>query len=196
MHQLVLASESPRRKQLLEEAGFSFSVFPVKVSEYLEKNLNTDAAIIAIAKEKAEAAMQTYKPLNLHNYLILAADTLVILGDQILGKPKNSTEAQQMLSMLSGQEHQVKTAIYLIESSTKKVSFGIETTKVKFKKINLEEIQSYIETGEPFGKAGSYAIQGIAKKFVDSTNGPYDNVVGLPIDLLKKLLAENNWNIK
>lgn len=192
-HPLILASESPRRKQLLTEAGFSFAVFPVKVSENLGKNLNLDEAIIEVAIRKANAALEQHNFLKSDNFLVLAADTMVILEGQALGKPESKIDAELTLGRLSGRNHEVKTAICVIESSTKKIASAIETTKVYFRPILRQEILDYIATNEPMDKAGSYAIQGIGGKFVEKYLGSFDNVIGLPIGNLKNLLKENHW---
>lgn len=201
MHNLILASESPRRKSLLEEAGFLFRVFSVKVSENIEKNLNSEAEINEeiqrIARTKAQAVFEAYNPLESGDYLILSADTMVIYGHRPLGKPKSSTEAEEFLSLLSNKTHQVKTAICLLtarfenETWTKfQMTEKIETTSVTFRPILRQEILDYIATGEPMDKAGAYAIQGIGKKFVSRFSGDYDSVVGLPVELFSKTLKE------
>lgn len=207
MHKLILASESPRRKILLEQAGFSFHVFSVKVSENIEENLTTAAQINAqieqIAQTKGEAVLQTYKSLKSEPILILSADTMVIFKGRPLGKPKDSTEAQEFLTLLSGNSHQVKTAICLIEGNfeggfLKKGRWvqALQTTDVHFRLISRQEIQDYVASGEPMDKAGAYGIQGLGGKFVERIEGPYDNVVGLPVDLLEKVLRENNWVVE
>lgn len=200
MPQLVLASESPRRKTILTDSGFSFRVFPVKVSENLEKNLTVDEQIIAIARKKALAAFEQYKPLDSHGFLLLSADTMVVFDNQALGKPENPAQACQFLRQLSGKTHFVKTAIYLIEGShvsgnnhVLRQDHGLETTAVHFRALTEDEIQTYVQSGEPMDKAGAYGIQGLAGKFVDKIEGNFDNVVGLPMTLLKKILAQNNW---
>lgn len=200
MLQLVLASESPRRKTLLTEAGFSFHVFPVKVSENLEKNLTVDEQIIAIARKKALASFEQYKPLNSGHFLLLSADTMVVFDNQPLGKPENPAEACQFLRQLSGKTHFVKTAIYLVEgihesgnNRVVKQDYGLETTAVHFRPLGEQEIQAYVQSGEPMDKAGAYGIQGAAGKFVEKIEGHFDNVVGLPMTLFKKILAQNNW---
>jgi len=190
---LILASESPRRKQLLTEAGFSFTVFPVKVSENLKKNLNLDAALIEIAKEKAIASINEHNLLNTQNFLVLSADTMVIHEDRPLGKPKSRQDAVQMLGRLSGNKHEVKTAIFLIESLSKKFACDVVTTEVCFRPILRQEIEEYVASGEPMDKAGAYGIQGQGGRFVEKYEGPYDNVVGLPITELKKILELNHW---
>jgi septum formation protein len=178
---------------LLEDAGFRIMVFPIKVSEKLEKNLNPDEQIIAIAVRKSLAAENELKSLKSKDFLLLTADTMVVLDDQPLGKPADKKEAELMLTRLSGRSHEVKTAVCLYESSTQRRISQIETTRVFFRKIAPQEILDYIATGEPMDKAGSYAIQGLGGKFVQKFEGDYNNVVGLPMDLVKKILQENEW---
>jgi len=206
--QLVLASESPRRKDLLERAGFFFHVFSVKVSEQLEKNLmdnlSLDEQILEIAKRKALASLKAYKHSKDQGFLILAADTMVILGKVALGKPENEEQAYRFLRDLSGREHEVKTAVILVEGP---VSFSglaeprlnlrqtVETTKVIFKHLSEKEIREYIETKEPMDKAGAYGIQGLGGNFVEKFVGSYDNVVGLPVDVVKKLISDGGWKV-
>ncbi len=188
-HELILASESPRRKQLLDEAGFQFTVLPIKVSEKLEKNLNLDEQIKNLAIRKSLAAEAELKSLKKQNYLLLTADTMVTLDNEALGKPENKLEAEQMLTRLSGRSHQVKTAICLFKSSTFQRICEIQTTEVFFRLISRQTILEYIATGEPMDKAGAYAIQGLGGKFVEKYVGAYDNVVGLPVALLKEILS-------
>lgn len=206
--QLVLASESPRRKDLLERAGFSFHVFSVKVSEQLEKNLtdklSLDEQIIEIAKRKALASLKAYKSSKDQGFLILAADTMVILDRTPLGKPESEEQAYRFLKDLSGREHEVKTAVILAEGP---VSFsglsadhlilrqGIDTTRVLFRHLSDKEIREYIQTKEPMDKAGAYGIQGLGGNFVEKFVGAHDNVVGLPIEVVKKLLNEGRWKV-
>jgi septum formation protein len=197
MKTLVLASASPRRKQLLEEAKISFVLFPVKVSETLRKNLSIDDQIISIAEEKAVEALRLYKPADSHGFLILSADTEVILDGEALGKPLDQGHACRLLRRLSGRSHEVKTAIVLIENSgtsfrqqAGKILRRIETTKIFFRDLSEREISEYVAGGEPMDKAGAYGIQGLGRKFVERIEGPFDNVVGLPIGLLREMLRE------
>lgn len=196
-HQLVLASESPRRKDLLQKAGFSFHVFSVKVSESLEKNLTIDEQISQIALRKAKASLQAYKPLKQERFLILAADTMVILDDQLLGKPENSQQALAFLRLLSGRSHFVKTAVVMLEQTLDRIEMrqGIETTEVFFRPLSEKEILEYVDSGDPLDKAGGYGIQGPAGNFVEKIKGPFDNVVGLPIGLVKQLIYEGGWSL-
>lgn len=198
---LILASESPRRKDLLARAGFFFHVFSVKVSENLEKNLTVDEQILRIAREKADASHRVYKSLNNQPFLILAADTMVVLDGEPLGKPESEEEAFNFLRRLSGRAHEVKTAVVLVEGpdtfeGNLKMRQGIETTQVHFRPLSDREIREYIASGEPMDKAGAYGIQGLGGNFVEKFVGAYDNVVGLPIDLVRRLLREGNWDLR
>lgn len=200
-HQLVLASESPRRKDLLQKAGFFFHVFSVKVSENLEKNLTVDEQILTIARRKAEASFQSYKPAKQEHFLILSADTMVIVDGQPIGKPRNEDEAHEFLSLLSSRDHEVKTAVVIMEGSSSSkeclnMKQGLTTTRVFFRPLSEREIFEYIESGEPMDKAGAYGIQGLGGNFVEKIVGPFDNVVGLPMDLVKKLFQEGAWKLK
>ncbi|AHZ86084.1 Maf family protein [Bdellovibrio bacteriovorus] len=187
---LILASESPRRKQLLSEAGFSFDVVPVKVSEIPNKNLNVNDQILDIARRKASAALPLLKSSRQDAFIVLCADTEVIFNGAPLGKPADRQDAYRILKLLSGKYHEVITAVCLVESSTGKEVSQTETTKIYFRQLTDDEIWTYIDTGEPMDKAGAYGIQGQGGKFIERFDGPFDNVVGLPIDLVKNLLSK------
>lgn len=195
MYRLILASESPRRRDLLTKAGFAFDTFPVKVSEIPEKSLMVDEKILSIAKQKLDAAWTLLQSRKNPPFVLLAADTEVVLDDQLLGKPSSDLDAQNMLRRLSGRTHEVKTAIYLAESLGHKIIFHIETTQIHFRKLSTEEILEYVASGEGRDKAGGYGIQGQARKFVAKIEGSFDNVVGLPVDRLTNLLKKENWVI-
>ncbi|WP_374027896.1 nucleoside triphosphate pyrophosphatase [Bdellovibrio bacteriovorus] len=187
---LILASESPRRKQLLSEAGFSFDVVPVKVSEIPNKNLNVNDQILDIARRKASATLPLLKSSRQDAFIVLCADTEVIFNGAPLGKPADRQDAYRILKLLSGKYHEVITAVCLVESSTGKEVSQTETTKIYFRELTDDEIWTYIDTGEPMDKAGAYGIQGQGGKFIERFDGPFDNVVGLPIDLVKNLLSK------
>lgn len=195
MHQLVLASQSPRRRDLLKKAGFCFHVDSVKVSEIIDKNLNPRAVAESLAQTKAQAYVNERKPLKKRGFLVLSADTIVVLGDQVLGKPKNSAEAEAFLSQLSGKTHSVITAICVHDVDRCLDVVASDETLVCFRKLSSEEISDYVATGEPMDKAGAYAIQGLGAKLVERIEGSFSNVVGFPIDLFKKLIKENGWKI-
>lgn len=202
LHTLILASESPRRKDLLARAGFSFHVFSVKVSENLEKNLTVDEQILAIARRKAEASLRSYKSSKPESFLMLAADTMVILDGEPLGKPETADQAFDYLSRLSGRTHEVKTAVVLVEgpitgdvpSENLKMRQAIDTTQVFFRHLSEREIREYIESGEPMDKAGAYGIQGFGATIVDRVDGDYFAVMGLPLNRLARLLRTLGLN--
>lgn len=193
MLKLILASQSPRRKDLLTKAGFSFIVLPVNISETPDKNLNLDEQILKIAQDKALACLDQNNQLKLQDYLILSADTMVIVDDEALGKPQNEKEAEAYLRLLSNRSHLVKTALHLVNCRTLEQIQEITTTKVFFRALSLEEIGEYIQSGEPMDKAGGYGIQGLGGTFIDRYEGPFDNVVGLSLESFRRLLKSKGW---
>lgn len=190
---LILASQSPRRRELLSSARYEFAVSPVKVSEIFDENLNPPEVASHLATVKAEACLDQHKHLNSPGYLILAADTIVVSSDQILGKPVDAAQAVDFLRQLSGVTHRVMTGLTLLESGSSRRWTGVETTEVTFRKLGADEIAAYVATGEPMDKAGAYGIQGLAKNFVSSFSGSWSNVVGLPLERLESALQENGW---
>ena len=193
--EFVLASESPRRKLLLEKTGIAFTVFPVKVSENLEKNLTVQAQIQRISLQKWQAASLEWNQTKGREALLLTADTMVVFEGQALGKPKDSSDAITTLQRLSGHSHQVITAVTLGLSSSLSPVESLETTDVIFRLISRQEILDYVATGEPLDKAGSYGIQEGGGKFVEKFVGSYDNIVGLPVDLVLRICRENSWDL-
>lgn len=202
---IILASQSPRRSEILKKAKYDFVSFPTHVSEIPDKNLNTDQQIIDIARRKARFCLQLFRDatqdhglggVNTKNDLILSADTMVCVQDQILGKPETEQMAYDFLKLLSGSTHQVKTAVCLIDLMNDEETSLIETTGVIFKEISDEEILAYIKTGEPMDRAGAYAIQGLAGKFINGFVGDYDNVVGLPLHAIEKVFKIKQWTFK
>lgn len=195
MKKIILASNSPRRKELLEKYGIEFSVTVSKADENIkEYNSASDFAVKA-SLAKAEAVLnkiKANKDFLKNDYIIIAADTVVTLNNIIYGKPKSKDDAFKILSELSGKTHYVISGVTIIknikkENNLKTYSF-FDKTEIKFKNINFKEIDEYIKTGEPFDKAGAYAIQGKAAKFVESINGDFENVVGLPVYKVLKFL--------
>ena len=195
MYELLLVSKSPRRTQLLENAGFLFRVDTVKISENIEENVNPSEAIEIIAQSKAQAYLETHNSLKGQNILVLSADTMVVIDGRPLGQPKNSTEAQQFLGLLSGRTHEVTTAIFIKNLKTSETFRGHDTTKVEFRKLSEAEILAYIATGEPMDKAGAYAIQGFAQNFVTAIAGSKSNVIGLPLEFLERVLKQKGWDV-
>ncbi|MBC8191209.1 MAG: septum formation protein Maf [Candidatus Marinimicrobia bacterium] len=181
--QLILASASPRRKSLLEQIGYSFRVIPSHVDEPPFEDDDPAGYASNLATLKAGEISNQYP-----DALVIGADTIVIIGNEVLGKPENDASAYRMLSQLSGQNHQVITAysFHLKASNIKEVHHVL--TQVHFKKLRPEEINYYIETRAPFDKAGAYGIQDYSSVFVDRIQGCFYNVVGLPLsDFNEKL---------
>jgi len=186
MQTLILASSSPRRKDLLEQIKMSFKIIPSNVEENigLLKGAPTD-------KVEELATMKARDVANgLNEGLVLGADTIVVIGDEILGKPKDDDDAFYMLSKLSGKEHQVITGLALIDIETNTIRIAHETTYIRFRELSSDMIRNYINSGEPQGKAGSYAIQEIGAVLVEEIRGCYSNVVGLPLTRLSKMLED------
>jgi septum formation protein len=195
MLKLVLASQSPRRRELLQDAGYEFAVSLVKVSEIFDENLNPREVASHLATVKARACLGQDKLLKTPGFLVLAADTVVAVGDQILGKPKNATQAEEYLHLLSGKSHSVITGLCLAESGGGKTYVGADSTQVTFHPLADAQVREYVAGGEPMDKAGAYAIQGEGQKFVSSFTGSWSNVVGLPLELLAKVLRDEGWNV-
>ncbi len=192
MKHLILASQSPRRSEILKKAGYQFVSLPVHVSEIPNKNLNLNEQIIDIAGRKAKACNQLPQAQG-RDAVIVSADTLVCLENETLGKPESEQMAFEHLRRLSGRHHEVKTAIFLLDCQSGKELSHIETTLIYFKTLSDEEIWDYIKTGEPMDKAGAYGIQGLGGKFVEKYEGDFYNVVGLPLQALENLFKLNAW---
>ena len=178
---LVLASASPRRAELLKAAGFTFEVLPPLVDEAPRIAEPPREYTLRVARDKAGSA-SAYHP----DDAILAADTIVVIGDQILGKPAGSDDATRMLQLLSGAEHIVQTAVVLRVGGRE--WSDLASTRVRFAPLATDEITWYVATGEPVGKAGAYAIQGYAARFVQWIEGSWSNVVGLPVATVYRML--------
>jgi septum formation protein len=179
---LVLASQSPRRREILEAAGLPFVVRPAHVPEARRGTESAHEYVRRLAKAKAEAVDRGFEE------VILGADTVVALDHLILEKPFNDVDARRMLSILSGREHRVITGICLRHE--KGVICDSAETRVRFVPLTAAEIEEYVATGEPLDKAGGYAIQGLASKLIDRIDGCYFNVVGLPVALVYRHLKE------
>ena len=189
---LVLASASPRRRELLSQAGFSFEVHPTQIPEDPIPGENPVAYVTRLAREKAEAVYAEITKAAASEQRasaalqVLGADTTVTLDNQILGKPADAADAARMLRLLSGRSHRVITGVALVTANSAEVA--AEVTTVQFLALSEEEIAAYIATGEPMDKAGAYAIQGHAARWIPRIDGDYFNVVGLPIALVSALL--------
>lgn len=190
---LVLASASPRRRELLAQAGFTFQVRPAHIAEDPRPGEDPIAYVVRLAREKAQAVYRelTAQPgasasAALNSLAVLGADTTVTIDDQILAKPLDADDAARMLRLLSGRTHRVLTGVALVTAEATEVA--AEATAVRFLSLTDEEIAAYISTGEPTDKAGAYAIQGRAARWIPRIEGCYFNVVGLPLALVTAML--------
>jgi septum formation protein len=182
---LILASASPRRAELLTAAGIPFEVRPASVDESVHPGEDARRYALRVATEKARAVLASSagRP-------VLAADTVVVIDGQILGKPVDIHDAKRMLRLLSGRTHEVVTAVVVVPAQNRDrpleraIDAQLEVTAVEFASLDDTEIDWYVETGEPSDKAGAYAIQGVASRFVTRIKGSYSNVVGLPVGLV------------
>ena len=181
---LILASKSPRRSEILKNAGVDFTVRVADADETIPEGTKPSDAVVFLAARKAMAVTRA------EDELVLGADTVVVLDDKILGKPKDCNDAFNMLKALSGRVHSVFTGVCAIGNGVS-ITFA-EETKVEFMPLTDEEIYAYIDTNEPFDKAGAYGIQGFASKFIRGIEGDYFNVVGLPMSrVYEKILRKS-----
>jgi septum formation protein len=190
MATLILASQSPRRKKLLRQIGLKFKIIPSNSAELIQPAQTPQENAQRIALEKATEVSQ-----RLRHGIVVGADTIVVLDRHILGKPKSKEDARRMLRMLSGREHSVFTGFALIDVKTKKQMSSVEETRVRFRKLDEEEIADYVNAGSPMDKAGAYGIQDdYGAVFVEKIQGCFYNVVGFPLarfyTALKKFTAE------
>ena len=186
---LILASASPRRRELLTQVGVSFVIEVSDVEEVLDDTLSPELQVQSLALQKAQAVAAQHK-----DGLVLGADTVVVDAGSLLGKPQNTDEAAEMLRSLLGKWHQVMTAVALVDANdTKHEWTSVEITNVKFRDLTEDDIAAYVATGESMDKAGAYGIQGYGALLVERIEGCYNNVVGLPLQLVAKGLR--NWGI-
>ena len=191
---LILASASSRRQELMRNAGIAFTVQPMNIPEVLGDGECPRVSAERLAREKALAIFRQQA-----NAFVLGADTIVIIDEQILGKPRDRDDAARMLRILSGRTHQVTTGVCLVGPQTRVGSGALasfedvrsETTLVTMSTFTDDDIRSYIATGEPMDKAGAYAIQGIASRWIPRIEGDYFNVVGLPVSLVYRMIREH-----
>jgi septum formation protein len=180
---IILASNSPRRKDLLRQIGIDFSIDPADVDERVLPNEVPEGYAVRVALDKARLAASRAVA-----GIVIAADTIVVVDDEILGKPVNASDAERMLRMLSGKVHRVITGLAVMDAATGMTLTRTSITHVWFRRLAPQEIASYIATGEPLDKSGAYGIQERGALLVDKIDGCYFNVVGLPLSLLGELL--------
>ncbi|RNA70211.1 Maf family protein [Alteribacter keqinensis] len=183
MTRLILASQSPRRKKLLEQAGIPFHTISSQVEEKTDPTLSPEELVVSLAMQKAEAVFKK-NPEN----VVLGSDTVVSIDGRVLGKPSDKKEARDMLRMLSGRTHEVFTGVAVLSGD--KTRTVCEKASVQFYDLSDEEIDGYIKSGEPFDKAGSYGIQGLGAVLVERISGDYFAIVGLPLAKTIRVLRE------
>ena len=188
---LILASSSPRRAELLRNAGFVFDVFAPQIDEARLPNEPAGKMVERLAEAKARAAIASADGAN--RAIILGADTAVELDGECFGKPRDAADAREMLSYLNGRTHYVLTGVYVLRVHDGAARAAVETTAVTFAQLDQIEIDAYVTSGEPFDKAGAYAIQGRAARYIPRIDGCYFNIVGLPLARLYTLLGELGW---
>jgi len=187
---IILASASPRRKELLRQIGVVFVSVPASVDERVLPGETPEAYAVRVALDKARTAAT-----RAGEGIVIAADTIVVLDEAILGKPADARDAERMLSLLSGRVHRVITGLAVLDAETGTVLTGAGDTRVWFRALTGSEIAAYVKTGEPLDKAGAYGIQGKGALLVGRIEGCYFNVVGLPLSLLGEMLGKFGVNV-
>ena len=182
---VILASQSPRRIELLKTIIKRFQVVPSKIDETCNTNLSPEENAVFLGRKKA-----TWVAKHHPHHLVIGADTLVVLGSEIIGKPANVEDACQILRRLNGREHKVITGVAVVHSKTLSAA---SVSRVRIKPLTQNEIASYVNSGEPMDKAGAYAIQGQGSFLVESYKGSYSNIIGLPVEMLKDLLQKSDF---
>jgi septum formation protein len=185
MRKIMLASASPRRKEILRKTGLNFSTCTSDYKEDINLSLKPRALAKFLSRKKAETVARKYK-----NAIIITADTFIVFKNRLLGKPHTDKEAKKMLNMLNGKAHSVITGFTIMDTASKKILSRSVETKVYFKKLGRKEINAYVRSKEPLDKAGAYAIQGLGSVFIERIDGDFLNVVGLPLLALTESLKK------
>lgn len=183
--ELILASSSPRRRELMKELGIPFRIEPSDVDEIFDRSWSPRDTAIILAERKALAVAE-----RIEKGIVLGADTVVAINDETIGKPADRAHAERILARLSGTRQAVITGVCLVDAYTGKKVSDAETTWVTMKEMTEQEIAEYVASGESDGKAGAYAIQDTGDRYVEKIEGPMDNVVGLPLELVRRLLID------
>ncbi|MFT7184071.1 MAG: septum formation protein [Oceanicoccus sp.] len=191
MRKIVLASASPRRKKILRDIGLSFAVDPaLEYTEIHPENHDPESLVAMNAVGKAREIAEKHK-----DSLVIGVDTIGVFEGEVLEKPLDREDAKRMIMLLQGETHEVKTAICLIDTKTKKELTEVETTKIKFLSLTEKEVDNYLDKGESMDKAAAYAAQGKAALFIEGFEGDYLNVVGLPLVRLNLMLQEFDFHL-
>jgi len=185
MKTIILASASPRRKELLEKIGLKFEAEPSDYEEYLPSEGEPHELAKKLSLEKAERVARRHK-----KAIVIAADTFLVFRGKLLGKPRNEAEAKEMLKALNGMPHSVITGFTIVDTDNKKILTKSVETKIYLRKLTAKEIDAYVKSKEPLDKAGAYAIQGLGSVIVEKIEGDYFNVIGLPLSALAESLKE------
>jgi septum formation protein len=188
---IILASKSPRRKELLENIGLKFSVKPADIEEIHRGVTGFGEIVMDLAEQKGEAV----KNLMFHDRMIIASDTIVVIGNAILNKPDDRDHAFEMLRLLSGRVHSVFTSLYVYDGYLKQTVKEFTETKVEFYDLSDSQINDYLDTHEPFDKAGAYGIQGYGSKFIKKIDGCFFSVMGFPIPLFSQKMYKFGYEI-
>jgi septum formation protein len=191
--ELILASSSPRRAEILREAGISFEICAAQADETASPGESAYEMVARLAEVKARSIAARIKPGN-EPCIVMGADTAVELNGEIFGKPRDAAHACQMLAALSGRTHHVLTGVFLLRLPDSATRAAVESTSVTFAPLSRDEIEAYVASREPFDKAGGYAIQGRAGRYIPKIEGCYFNVVGLPLAKLYALFRELGWS--
>jgi septum formation protein len=189
---IILASSSPRRAGILRDAGIVFEIRATEIDETALPCETAQAMVARLAEAKARAAAAQIGT-AMHECIIVGADTTIELGGEVLGKPRDSAHAREMIARLSGRTHHVLTGVFLLRLPGIATRAAVENSVVTFAPLSEKEIDAYVASGEPMGKAGAYAIQGLAGRYIPRIEGCYFNVVGLPLAKLYALLRELGW---
>ena len=190
MKTIILASASPRRRELLKQIGLKFTVEPSNYQESIDSDLEPHELAKALSLEKAKAVARRHR-----NALVIAADTFIVFEGRKLGKPRSEAEAREMLETLNARRHSVITGFAIVDTDSGKVLSRAVETVVHLRKLSSSELDAYVKSGEPLGKAGAYAIQGLGAATVKEIEGDYFNVIGLPLSSLTEALKEFGVNI-
>ena len=184
-HKIILASQSPRRRELLSNLGLNFEVIPANLEEKADSYSSFGELVMELARQKAEHIAKDHP-----GRIIVASDTIVVIDNRVLNKPLDRNDAADMLATLAGRQHQVYTSLYIIDGPNSRMVADYSVTDVFFSSLSAEEIERYLDTGEPFDKAGAYGIQGFGSKLVEKISGCFFSVMGFPVALFARRMKE------